>query len=258
MLKDLMSLFLGLFIISGVLITSILSGILGMAGGMVLMGILVWVLPVQQAMMLHATSQFFANGSRAFIHREHLHITSIKYYLIGLALSFIIFCMITFLPDKIVVFTLLGIGPFIPLLLRGRIKFDFTKPPQAFFCGVIVTCFQLTAGVSGPLLDMFFQKINMTRHQVVSTKAFSQSISHITKFIYFGLIVPKTHDAAAHLPLWIYFAVIPVAIAGSHLAKHILNRLTDVQFYKATQIMLWSIGAIYLGKAALLLLQTGS
>ncbi len=253
MLKKQMSLFLGLVILCGVLVTSILSGILGMAGGMLLMGLLVWVLPVQQAMMLHATSQFFANGSRAFIHREHLHGKSIRYYLMGLACSFAVFCMITFLPSKIVVFTLMGIGPFIPLLLRGKVKFDFTKPPQAFFCGVIVTCFQLTAGVSGPLLDMFFQKIDMTRHEVVSTKAFSQSISHVTKFVYFGLIVPKAHEALLPLPLWIYVAVIPIAILGSHLAKHVLNRLTDVQFYKATQIMLWGIGAIYLGKAAQLL-----
>jgi uncharacterized membrane protein YfcA len=253
-----MSPFLALVILSGVLVTSILSGILGMAGGMVLMGLLVWVLPVRQAMMLHATSQFFANGSRAFIHREHLHFRSIKYYLLGLACSFTFFCLITFLPDKIVVFTLMGIGPFIPLLLRGKVKFDFTKPPQAFFCGIIVTCFQLTAGVSGPLLDMFFQKIAMTRHQVVSTKAFSQSISHVTKFIYFGLIVPQAHDPLLSLPLWIYIAVVPVAIFGSHLAKHVLNRLTDVQFYKATQLMLWTLGAIYLGKAAQLLLQAGS
>jgi uncharacterized membrane protein YfcA len=157
--------------------------------------------------------------------------------------------MISFVPNKTAVFALLGIGPFIPLILRGRIKFDFTRPIQAFLCGVLVTCFHLTAGVSGPLLDMFFQKISMTRHQVVATKAFSQSISHVTKFIYFGLIVTKTHVPAVSLPWWIYITVIPVAIFGSNLAKHILNQLTDVQFYKATQIMLWTLGALYLGKA---------
>lgn len=253
-----MSPLLSLIILSGVLVTSILSGILGMAGGMVLMGILIWVLPVQQAMMLHATSQFFANGSRAFIHRGHLHFASIKYYLFGLACSLIIFCLITFVPSKITVFSLMGIGPFIPLLMRGKVKFDFTKPPQAVLCGALVTCFQLTGGVAGPMLDMFFQKIPMTRHQVVATKAFTQSISHITKFVYFGLIVPKPSETALTLPLWIYFSVIPVAILGSHLAKHVLNKLTDVQFYKATQVMLWGIGAIYLGKAAQLLLQAGA
>jgi hypothetical protein len=103
------------------------------------------------------------------------------------------------------------------------------------------------------MLDMFFQKIAMTRHQVVSTKAFTQSISHITKFIYFGFIVPKPANVGLNVPLWLYFAVIPVAIAGSHLAKHVLNRLTDHQFYRATQWTLWAIGVVYLVKAASLM-----
>lgn len=247
-----MGLPLGLFIVLSVFATSILSGILGMAGGMVLMGALVWVLPVQQAMLLHATSQFFANGSRAFIHRSHIHMASVKYYLMGLALSLVVFSLIAFIPNKIVVFALLGIGPFLPQLLLGKVKFNFMKPLQAFFCGVAVTCFQLMAGVSGPVLDMFFQNIAMTRHQVVATKAFTQSISHVTKFIYFGAIVPAAVNTTAWLPLWIYFAIIPAAVLGSHLAKHALNKLTDHQFYKVTQWMLWAIGAIYIVKAGML------
>ena len=142
-----MSLPISFFILGSVLITSFLSGILGMAGGMVLMGALTWALPVQPAMMLHSTSQFFANGSRAFIHRKHIHMSSIKYFLAGLIVSFFVFCWITFIPNKIVVFLFLGIGPFIPLFLRGRIKFDFTRPRQAFLCGVLATGFQLKSGV---------------------------------------------------------------------------------------------------------------
>lgn len=242
---------LALFILASVLVTSLLSGVVGMAGGMVLMGALTWVMPVQHAMTLHATSQFFANGSRAFIHRSHIHMKSTKYYLLGLVVTFATFCIIIFVPNKIIVFGLLGLGPFLPLALPRKMKFDFTKPVQAFFCGILVTCFQLTAGVSGPILDMFFQKIAMTRHAVVATKAFTQTISHAIKFFYFTVIVPTALDAP--LPLWIYLAIIPAAISGSHLAKHILNKLTDAQFYQATQRLLWSIGVVYLVKAALLM-----
>lgn len=247
-----MGLLPGLFIFASVLITSLLSGIIGMAGGLVLMGALTWILPVQQAMTLHATSQFFANGSRAVIHRNHIHMRSVKYYLMGLALGFIIFCWVPFVPRKVLVFFLLGIGPFIPLLLRGKVKFDFLRPPHAFWCGVTVTCLQLTSGVAGPMLDMFFQKIALTRHQVVATKAFTQSISHVVKFVYFAVVVPAVIHAPLSVPVWMYLAIIPVAISGSHLAKPILNRITDKQFYHATQWLLWLIGAIYLVKAALL------
>lgn len=252
-----MSLPLALFIFLSVFGTSFLSGILGMAGGMVLMGLLTWVLSVQQAMILHAISQFFANGSRAFFHRHHMYTRTLWPYMAGLALSFGVFCLITFVPDKAVVFLLLGIGPFLPLVLPKTVKFDFTRPVHAFLCGIIITCFQLTGGVSGPLLDVFFQKIDMTRHQVIATKAFTQSVSHVVKFIYFGAIALKTPAAGPDLPFWIYAAVIPIAVVGTHAAKHILNRLTDHQFYRATQIALWIIGAVYLVKAALLM-QEGS
>lgn len=248
-----MSLPLGLFILLGVLVSSLLSGVLGMAGGMILMGLLAWVLPVQQAMTLHATAQFFANGSRAFIHREHLHTKSTKYYLIGLILTFGVFCLITFVPNKTVVFLLLGISPFLPLLLPKNVHFDFTKPLHAVLCGITVSIFQLTGGLSGPLLDIFFQKIAMTRHQVISTKAFTQCASHVLRFIYFSMVVPHVVDGVAGLSAWFYVAVIPAAILGSHLSKYILDRITDQQFYKATQWIVWSIGAIYIVKAVLLM-----
>jgi hypothetical protein len=48
------------------LVTSFISGILGMAGGMILMGVLLAFLPLAAAMMLHGVCQFTANGWRAF------------------------------------------------------------------------------------------------------------------------------------------------------------------------------------------------
>ena len=44
------------------LVTSILSGIFGMAGGMILMGLLLWLLPVADAMALHGVTQIASNG----------------------------------------------------------------------------------------------------------------------------------------------------------------------------------------------------
>ena len=49
--------------------TSVLSGIVGMAGGMVLMFVLITLLPVSSAMVLHAATQLTANGSRAWMLR---------------------------------------------------------------------------------------------------------------------------------------------------------------------------------------------
>ena len=44
--------------------TSFLSGIFGMAGGMILIGILLAIMPVPEAMMLHGVTQMASNGWR--------------------------------------------------------------------------------------------------------------------------------------------------------------------------------------------------
>ena len=46
-------------------VTSFISGILGMAGGMILMGVLLALFPVPAAMLMHGISQFASNGWRA-------------------------------------------------------------------------------------------------------------------------------------------------------------------------------------------------
>ncbi len=53
-------------------LTSVLSGLVGMAGGAVLMAVLITILPVSSAMILHGATQAMANGSRTLLLREHL------------------------------------------------------------------------------------------------------------------------------------------------------------------------------------------
>ena len=53
-------------------VTSFISGILGMAGGMMLMGVLLWFLPLPAAMMMHGISQLASNGWRAIMLRREI------------------------------------------------------------------------------------------------------------------------------------------------------------------------------------------
>src|SRR5512141_1563266 len=75
------------------LVTSFISGILGMAGGMILMGVLLAVLPLPAAMMLHGISQLAANGWRALMLREQVDWRVIRGYAIGAALALGVFAM---------------------------------------------------------------------------------------------------------------------------------------------------------------------
>lgn len=245
-----LSIGLSLFLVLCVFLTSILSGVFGMAGGMILMGVLVWILPVPQAMILHAISQFFANASRAFFLREHIYTRGIFYYAGGLLITFAIFAMISIVADQKTVFLLLGLSPFLAYALPKKWALDFTKPHHAFACGLLLTAFQFLAGVGGPLLDSFFQNRVLTRHQTVATKAFTQSIAHITRIVYFTFVITGDGNGwLAGLPWWLCLAAVPMALAGTHIGKTILGRLSDHHFYRVTQSILFVIGGFYLFKA---------
>ena len=57
---------------AGVVVTSFLSGIFGMAGGMILMGLLLALMPLPAAMVLHGVTQLTSNGWRAWLWRAHI------------------------------------------------------------------------------------------------------------------------------------------------------------------------------------------
>ena len=52
--------------------TSFLAGIFGMAGGMILMAVLLAFMPVPQAMMLHGVTQVTSNLWRAVLWRAYV------------------------------------------------------------------------------------------------------------------------------------------------------------------------------------------
>jgi uncharacterized membrane protein YfcA len=66
------SLPIALTLAAAVLSTSFVSGIFGMAGGMILMGILLAIMPLATAMVLHGLTQMASNGWRAWLWREHV------------------------------------------------------------------------------------------------------------------------------------------------------------------------------------------
>ena len=67
-----MSATLMLGVLSTMVATSFLSGIFGMAGGLVLMGVLLALLPLPEAMALHAVTQMASNGWRGLLWWRHV------------------------------------------------------------------------------------------------------------------------------------------------------------------------------------------
>lgn len=231
-------------ILVSVFLTATLSGILGMAGGMILMAILVSTVSVSAAMMLHGAVQAMSNGSRAVFLREHVQWQILPPYLIGAALAVGAFTALSLVPDAGVVLILVGLMPFLARFTPRLGNLDMNHPPTALICGTVVTAAQLLAGASGPLLDMFYLNSTLTRHQVVASKAITQTIGHLLKLLYYGVLVGSADGPA----LWLYLAAMATAVAGTRVGTRLLDRLADDTFRRVS-------GWVILGIAAVCLLQ---
>jgi uncharacterized membrane protein YfcA len=252
MLIKTMSLSLILFALVCVFITSLLSGIIGMAGDALMMLVVAFALPLPQGMALYAVALFFACVSRAWIHRKSLCKKSIEYYLVGLLFAFIFGALPALALDKSVQsaltaleYALLGLAPFIVFFSRGKSRPDFSQPPQALICAVAGESLRAVDSAA-LLLNLFFQNIALTRFEVISTKAAAQIIPNLARIIHTDFAAAFAGDM-----LWLCLAAAPLAVLGSGLGNKALKKISDERFYKITQILLWIIGAVYLWSASL-------
>ncbi len=220
-----------------------------MAGGIVLMGVLLLLLPVAQAMVLHGFIQLVSNGWRAWLWRNYIHWRIVWRSLIGAIAALLLMIFLHFVPEKALVYFVLGILPFIQYLLPQRLQLDITKGYQAIICGFVVTLTQLISGVSGAMLDQFYAYSPLDRREQVATKATCQSIGHITKLIYFGGIVSSVSELS-HLPLLLFPLLIIAAMAGNSLAAKPLQNLSNATFRIWSQRVLLILGAYYLCMAS--------
>jgi uncharacterized membrane protein YfcA len=244
-----------LFIVCMALFTATLSGVFGMAGGLVLMGALAFVLPVSVAFVTHGVLQFASNSWRAGLHRRHVRWRIVAGYAAGSLVAAIAVSMVAATPSKPVLYLLLGLLPITAWLPTRWINLDAGRPAQAVLSGLCVTGVNLTAGVAGPLLDIFFVRTKLSRHAIVATKAATQVFAHLAKIVVYG--APLLSSGGKGLPPpWLFALAIPLSFAGTMIGGRILDRMSDVNFLRWTRWMVTGVGAVYLLQAAQLFLAT--
>lgn len=243
-------------ILAATLITACISGIFGMAGGVILMGVLLSVTPVATAMVLHGLIQIVGNFSRAALHARHVAWGLVARYAFGVVLAIVLLLLVDWKPSEAAVLIMLGLTPLLVWIPRERLAVDIQRSGQAELCGLLVQTLNTLAGVAGPLLDLFFARTELPRHTVVATKAATQVLAHAVKIGFWGgplwsqLTTGERSGNMTAPPLWLFAAVIPLSVLGTWLGSGVLERMTDAGFRTWTRWIVTGIGAIYLVQGA--------
>src|ERR1700730_4237985 len=220
-----------------ILFTSFLSGVFGMAGGMILLGVLLNYFDVATGMILFSIIQLFANGWRALQWRFYVLWPIFFSYVVGSVISFAAMWTVAFVPNKAMVYLALGLMPFVVEALPAVIR------PNIEWRGV-----PFLTGVGGLFLDIFFQKSRLDRKTTNATKAVTQSYSHVVRALYFGSL-----SGVSDVPLWTIAPAVLLAIAGTSLAPFVVERMTDHGYRQWTRVLIFVVSLVYLVRAAWLI-----
>src|SRR5215467_13116170 len=87
-----------------IVVSSFVSGVFGMAGGMILLGVLLAYFDVATGMILFSIIQIFANGWRAWQWRQYVLWPIFGWYCVGAALAFSVLFAVSFVPNKAMVY----------------------------------------------------------------------------------------------------------------------------------------------------------
>jgi len=237
-----------LILILAAFITSSISAVLGMGGGIILLGIMAIIIPEgYKVIALHGMVQLFSNSTRSYVFRQYIKKDLIKQFfsgaLIGVSISIIII---------IILIQYFEVGS------ANEIKVEILKPFIGFFIvwylflkgpkkerninsfipvGFIAGLSSIFIGAVGPLIAPFFLSKNLNKEQIIANKAASQMITHFTKiplFVYFFNMNYKTE----------WNILLPLIIAvylGTNFGKRILSFIPEKLFKKLFKITLFII-----------------
>jgi uncharacterized membrane protein YfcA len=234
-----------LIIITGYL-TATLSGLFGMGGGVLLMGVLGSFYSVGVAMILHGFIQAISNGSRAFFLRRSIKWNILPLYGCGVLVAVVMGSFFFWVPRRSTIFLVMGFFPFISFILnKGNLNLNMMKKGHSFFCGILVMMTQLLAGASGPTLDIFYNGSSLNRQEIVATKAFTQALGHIIKLLFYIKAIDVI-EFKENFPIEIVPILLFVTIIGTYTGKKLLTQVSDLQFKEWGQRLILSVGMLFL------------
>lgn len=214
------------------------SAIIGMAGGMVLLAVMLTAgLDPKVAVPVHAVVQLVSNGTRV--------IAQLKYVrwrpFLAMALAALpgpwlgMWLLQQLDADTVRLFTgmLVLYATWVP---KWGIP-DIGQTAAFLIAGALVGVLGVVVGAVGSILAPFFLRTGFEKEPLIATKAVCQAYSHILKIVAFGAAGFSFVEQAR----WIAPMAI-ATVAGTFLGTWLLQRISDRAFYWIYRAVLTVLG----------------
>jgi len=232
-------------------ITSIVSGIMGMAGGMLLLAVMLLRLEPSLAIPLHGIVQLVSNGSRALFLRRHVRWPAVWRFawplLPGGALGI---WLLGYVPPS---GSRIAIGAFVLVSTWLKSFFVIGTGESATRAlpvgGALVGFFSTLVGATGPLLGPFVLALELGSQGTIATLAACQIFQHASKVALFGL---RGFNISGYLAPSVLLCA--CSILGSAIGTRLLDQIPEKHFKISVRLVLTALALqqLYQGVTSLL------
>jgi uncharacterized membrane protein YfcA len=210
--------------------TSVLSAVVGMAGGMTLLGVMLLFLDPLAAIPLHAVVQLVSNGSRTFYQRRHVDWRIAGSFVLPLlpagALGLGVAKRLSPDATRLAIALLVLAATWRPAWLSLAHPGARTTLGRRFFgLGSVIGFLNVNVGATGVLISPFFLGLGLERQALIGSQAVCQMAGHLAKILLFGAAGFAFREHATLLG-----ALCVASLAGARVGTWLLDRVSEEQF----------------------------
>lgn len=224
--------------------TSALTAAAGIGGGVALLALMAYLVPIAALVPVHGAVQLGSNAGRAWLLRPHIARSCLIAFLAGALPGAVLGrYALGFLPDTVMKLLL---GLFILGLTWVKLPRMAGISTRGFaLTGLITTALTMVFGATGPFNAVVLSKAFADRLQLTATMASIMTAQHLLKIVVFGV-------AGFVFAPWLGLiaAMIATGFAGTWTGRHVLLKIPEARFRLVFKICL-SVLALDLVRRAL-------
>lgn len=231
LLPDGLSLPVALALIAVSFITSMITAMFSLGGGIAMLATLGLVFPPAVVIPVHGLVQLGSNGGRAIVQRAHIQWYLMAWFGAGSVLGiFLGGSLAISIPEALFQAV---IGLFILYCVWGpQPRVTGRGPVANFAAGAIIGGVGMFVGAVGPLVANFLRKLD-DRRQLIATQAGLMALNNIAKVAAFTLF---GFAFAQYLP--VVLAMVMTGFAGTVVGSRMLDRVSEVVFRRGFKVIL--------------------